>query len=55
MLVYNLTLWSVFLVHIIFWLKTVLSITCLSSSFFKHGSHSWFVVMKMFSIVVIVV
>lgn len=23
-------------------------------SFFKHGSHSWFVVMKMFSIVVIV-
>ena len=24
-------------------------------SLFKHGSHSWFVVMKMFSIVVIVV
>jgi hypothetical protein len=24
-------------------------------SFFKHGSHSWFVVMKMCSIVVIVV
>jgi len=24
-------------------------------SFFRHGSHSWFVVMKMFSIVVVVV